>query len=94
MAEIEGSRELGGSQDESLGVGCSKSRVEKSRGERIVVGSRSREDRWIRSFIARITPSEVRRLRKPLLDIRIHEVPRAEARVWAHGRTSRWSLHD
>jgi hypothetical protein len=47
VAEIDRSHELGGSQGESPGVGCSKSRVVKWRGERITVGSRSREDRWI-----------------------------------------------
>jgi hypothetical protein len=48
VAEIKGSRELGGSQGESPKIGCSKSRVAKSRGARTVVGSRSSEDRWIR----------------------------------------------
>jgi hypothetical protein len=43
------SRELGSSQGESPRVGCSKSRVTKSRGARIAVGSRSREDHWIRT---------------------------------------------
>jgi hypothetical protein len=52
VAEIKGSRELGGSQGESPKLGCSKSRVAKSRGARIAVGSRSREDRWIRNPIA------------------------------------------
>jgi hypothetical protein len=37
-----------------------------------------------------IAHSGVRRLREPLLDIRSHEVPRAEARVWTRGRTTRW----
>jgi hypothetical protein len=49
VAEIKGSRELGGSQGKSPRVGCSKSRVAKSRGAETVVGSREREDRWIRT---------------------------------------------
>jgi hypothetical protein len=47
VEEIKGSRELGGSQGESPKIGCSKSRVIKSRA-RTTVGSRSREDHWIR----------------------------------------------
>jgi hypothetical protein len=39
VAEIKGSRELGGSQGESPKIGCSKSRVAKSRGARTAVGS-------------------------------------------------------
>jgi hypothetical protein len=84
------SRELGGSQGESPGVGCSKSRS----GEI----ARSKDSHWIQvkggpldqSLIVRIVHSEVRRLRGPLLDIRSREVPRAEARVWTRGRTTRW----
>jgi hypothetical protein len=94
VAEIKGSRELGGSQGESPGVGCSKSRVAKSRGEK--------DSRWIQvkggpldqNLIARIVHSEVRRLRGPRLDIRSREVPRAEARVWTRGRTTRWGPRD
>jgi hypothetical protein len=57
VAEIKGSRELGGSQGKSPRVGCSKSReVVKSRGVKTTVRSRSREDRWIRasSHVSRI----------------------------------------
>jgi hypothetical protein len=48
VAEIKGSRKLGGSQGESPKIGCSKSRVVKSRGARTAIGSRSSEDHWIR----------------------------------------------
>jgi hypothetical protein len=43
VAEIKGSRELGGSQGESPGVGRSKSRGVKSRENR---SRPSEEDRW------------------------------------------------
>ena len=52
MAEIKGSGELGGSQGKSPKVGCSKSRVAKSRGEEKTIGSRERDDHWIRNPIA------------------------------------------
>jgi hypothetical protein len=49
MVEIKGYHKLVGSQGESPGVGCSKLRVVKSRGENIVVGSKSWDDHWIRT---------------------------------------------
>jgi hypothetical protein len=52
VAEIKESRELGGSQGKSPKVGCSKSRVAKSRGVETTIGSREWEDHWIRNPIA------------------------------------------
>jgi hypothetical protein len=76
--KINGSRELGGSQGESPKIGCSKSRVGKSRGARTTVGSRSREDRWIR-FSSCL--SRIRRflgLKSQNLSIRIREIVKSE----------------
>jgi hypothetical protein len=51
VAEIKESHELGGLQGKSPKVGCSKSRVAKSRGVEIVIRSREWEDHWIRNLI-------------------------------------------
>jgi hypothetical protein len=77
VAEIEGSCELGGSPGESPGVGCSMLRVAKSRGVKTVVGSRKREDHWIRNPIAY---HAFGRLKGVVFDFMSSEVPRAEAR--------------
>jgi hypothetical protein len=58
VAEIQGSRELGGSQGKSPKVGCSKSRVAKSREDQ---DRPSEEDRWQRS--RDLVNSEVRKVR-------------------------------
>jgi hypothetical protein len=73
VAEIEGSRKLGGSPGESQNLGCSKSREVKSRGARITIGSREWEDCWIRNPIT-FHVFEVRRLKGVVFDIRSHEV--------------------
>jgi hypothetical protein len=52
VAEIKGSHELGGSQGESPNIGCSKSRVAKSRGARIDIGSETNRGRWITHIIS------------------------------------------
>jgi hypothetical protein len=52
VAEIKGSRELGGSQGESPRVGCSKSRSCEIMRSETTIGSREWEDRWIRNPIA------------------------------------------
>jgi hypothetical protein len=70
VAEIKGSRELRGSQGKSPKVGCSKSRVVKSRGVETVIGSREQEDHWIRNPITYLAfgGSEVERSH-----LRLHE---------------------
>ena len=58
MAEIQGTRELGGSRGRSPKVGCSKSRLAKPREDQ---SRPSEEDRWQRS--RDLVNSEVRRVR-------------------------------
>jgi hypothetical protein len=58
-----------------------KSRSAKSRGEKSEPLDPGTGGPLDQGLIARIAHSEVRRLRGPLLDIRSHEVPRAEAQV-------------
>jgi hypothetical protein len=58
VAEIQGSRELGGSQGKSPKVGCSKSRVAKPREDQ---DHPSEEDKWQRS--RDLVNSEVRKVR-------------------------------
>jgi hypothetical protein len=60
VAEIQGTRELGGSRDGSPKVGCSKSRVAKSRKD---PSRPSEEDRWQRS--RDLVNSEVREGESP-----------------------------
>jgi hypothetical protein len=91
VAEIKGSHELRGSQGERPGVGCSKSRVAKSRGARITIQVTGGP--LDQSLITHITHSEVRRLRGPLLDIRSREVPKAE-HEGTRGRTIKWGPYD
>jgi hypothetical protein len=58
VAEIQGTRELGGSRGRSPKVGCSKSRMAKPREDQ---SRPSEEDRWQRS--RDLVNSEVRRVR-------------------------------
>jgi hypothetical protein len=60
VAEIQGSRELGGSQGKSPKVGCSKSRVAKPQKDQ---DRPSEEDRWQR--FKDLVNSEVRKVRSP-----------------------------
>jgi hypothetical protein len=57
-------------------LGAPSREVAKSRGARIVVGSRSREDRWIRNPIAFRMHSGVRRLKGVIFNFRSREVPK------------------
>jgi hypothetical protein len=76
-----GSRELGSSQGESPRVGCSKSRSRNREEQGKSIGSREREDRWIRtpSPIVHSRDSEVERGHFSTSEV--GEVPREEARV-------------
>jgi hypothetical protein len=88
VAEIKGSREIGGSQGESPKVGCSKSRSCEI--------TRSKDSRWIQvkggpldqSLITHhaFRGSEVERTSSRL---RSREVPKPR-HEGTHGRTTRW----
>jgi hypothetical protein len=89
VAEIKGSRELGGSQGESPGVGRSKSR------SREIV--RSEENRWIQVTGGPLDQephlllrSGVQRLKGVIFDFTSSEVPRA-GHERTRGRTTRWA---
>jgi hypothetical protein len=77
VAEIQGTRELGGSRGRSPKVGCSKSRMAKPREDQ---SRPSEEDRWQRS--RELVNSEVRevgvqKLDAPSREWRSHERIRA-----------------
>jgi hypothetical protein len=77
VVEIYRSRELGGSQGESLRIERSKSREVKSRGAWIAIGSRSQEECWIRNPIT-FRISRVHRSEGFTFDCKGREVPRVE----------------
>jgi hypothetical protein len=52
VEEIKESCKIRGLQGKSLKVGCSNLQVVKSRGVETVIGSREKEDCWIRNPIA------------------------------------------
>jgi hypothetical protein len=89
VAEIKGSRELGGSQGESPGVGRSKSKSRncEERGQPLDPGHRRTVGSGTPSPIAR---SGVRRLKGVVFDFTSSKVLRAGHKR-TRGKTTRWA---
>jgi hypothetical protein len=85
VAEIQGSRELGGSRGRSPKVGCFKSRAARLRKD---LSHPSEEDRWRGS--RDLATSEVREVRARSLDVRGHEAVKWRKAVNRPSKEDRW----